>query len=522
MGKNSIGFTDVASVEDLFEISQYTKGLSDFISMCRTPMTISIQGAWGTGKTTVMNIIKESLGQRKEIQMIWFNTWQFSQFHLDDELALSFLEYLCSELELSDSQKNEVSQLTQGFRKVTTASKEILLSVVDSQLGSRIAGNLERGLNGGDKSFNAIEAMQKMRERFESYITNTLKKRGKDRLVIFVDDLDRLEPRRAVELLEVLKVFLDSPNCVYVLAIDYDVVIRGVEEKYGFDDAEKGKNFFDKIIQVPFRLPVASYNIKNYVKNCLQEIGITSNEEELNKCEEIIVSSIGTNPRAIKRLFNAYLLLKFISPKTLWENTSARHLLFATLCLQYADGDLYDIFVSKIAELDMGDIRTLAIGDKLPDAFSEFIEEEELKQWKSFFKEFVSLLGGSGENEEEQMALLQEVTAFSAITSSGDNDSKKQGSVTLDHDMEKDKVLSATDVKYKICVLGTAFHIGFGQHVTVEYNGKTYNAKMHNSTKGRVDRLGAFFNDNNLKEGDCLHVFYDYAEKRLLFEDVTY
>ena len=96
MGTSRIGFTDEASTVDLFEISKYTKGLSDFISMCRTPMTISIQGSWGTGKTTVMNIVRESLKKRKDIQMIWFNTWQFSQFHLDDELALSFLEYLCS------------------------------------------------------------------------------------------------------------------------------------------------------------------------------------------------------------------------------------------------------------------------------------------------------------------------------------------------------------------------------------------------------------------------------------------
>lgn len=100
---------------------------------------------------------------------------------------------------------------------------------------------------------------------------------------LFVDDLDRLIPSKAVELLEVLKLFLDCKQCVFVLAIDYEVVIRGSIEKYGFAsymsdkiedkernrEYEKGKSFFDKIIQVLFKVPVAVYDIKNYLKMVL-------------------------------------------------------------------------------------------------------------------------------------------------------------------------------------------------------------------------------------------------------------
>ena len=48
-----------------------------------------------------------------------------------------------------------------------------------------------------------------------------------------MDDLDRLEHRKAVELLEVLKLFFDVEGCVFILAIDYDVVVKGVTAKYG-------------------------------------------------------------------------------------------------------------------------------------------------------------------------------------------------------------------------------------------------------------------------------------------------
>ena len=59
--------------------------------------------------------------------------------------------------------------------------------------------------------------------------------------------------------MEIVKLFLDVPKCVFILAIDYDVVIEGVRRKYGNDfSKEKGKDFFDKIIQVPFIIAVGN------------------------------------------------------------------------------------------------------------------------------------------------------------------------------------------------------------------------------------------------------------------------
>ena len=58
---NGIGLTDVAASKDLFEIGPYIKGLSDFIKECKTPMTISIQGTWGTGKTSIMKMVEAEL-----------------------------------------------------------------------------------------------------------------------------------------------------------------------------------------------------------------------------------------------------------------------------------------------------------------------------------------------------------------------------------------------------------------------------------------------------------------------------
>ena len=69
--------------------------------------------------------------------------------------------------------------------------------------------------------------------------------------------------------------------------------------------------------------------------------------------------------------------------------------------------------------------------------------------------------------------------------------------------------LGATDIKYKIICAGSKFHIGFNQPVVVEYKGKSYQAKMHSTSKGRIDGLGKMFSDFSFSEGQELTLSYD-------------
>ena len=88
----SLGFSDLpvdSKKDDIFEVSNYVNALSAFIKECTTPMTIAIQGTWGAGKTSLMNLIREELGN--SVDTIWFNTWQYSQFNMEDELTLTLL-----------------------------------------------------------------------------------------------------------------------------------------------------------------------------------------------------------------------------------------------------------------------------------------------------------------------------------------------------------------------------------------------------------------------------------------------
>ena len=95
------GFTDKPTStlnEDAFGVQQYIAGLNEFIIECYTPMTIAIQGDWGSGKTSMMNMVRSKISDK--VHTIWFNTWQFSQFQMQDNLAVSMLGFLLSELAL--------------------------------------------------------------------------------------------------------------------------------------------------------------------------------------------------------------------------------------------------------------------------------------------------------------------------------------------------------------------------------------------------------------------------------------
>ena len=307
------GLTDEAATVDLFNINKHLDGLSRFIKACNTPMTISIQGSWGSGKTSIMKMVEHEI--EKDVIPVFFNTWQFSQFDLGNSLAFSMIKVLLNKLQDDESFIKHFTSVCSNA--LTTALKSVSIYNINVDLKKCT----EKAADD-----NYAEQIENLHQHFQEVVDRACEREHKDRVVIFVDDLDRLVPSKAVELLEVLKLFLDCKQCVFVLAIDYEVVIRGAIEKYGFAsynsdkidekernrEYEKGKSFFDKIIQVPFKVPVAIYDIKNYLKDGFNKINLKIDDDDLQDYIDLCASSIGSNPRSLKRLLNAFLLLTFI------------------------------------------------------------------------------------------------------------------------------------------------------------------------------------------------------------------
>ena len=440
------GFTDSPAVQDSFNISKYINGLVNFIKSCNTPMTIAVQGDWGTGKTSIMTMIKNELRNSKNLNLVWFNTWQFSQFNLGDKLPLTMLNKLVNEVSSNKESEN--------FKYI----KKAMVGVADAILGHISGGALEVS-SFLDNEENLFEAIERLKESFQKLVNE---KAGDDgRVIIFIDDLDRIEPERAVELLEVLKIFLDCEKCIFVLAIDYSVVTRGVKVKYGNDFSEgKGKSFFDKIIQVPFKMPVGSYDISLYVKKCFEDIEMEVEEETLPQYINLIKHSIGNNPRSMKRLFNSFLLLSNISDSEILEDSLNRQILFALLCMQSSYELIYNYIIEKRLDLD-GEFFSELKNEK-NDIFKKIeMNEKEISQFTRFMENFYNLLDkdGDGEiNKEDEMEVFRKVLNFSTVTSSSAEIEENEDSILRDYRFKNRNI--ARTIKTK---LNKGFKVDFAE-----------------------------------------------------------
>ncbi len=448
------GYTDtpVERLEqDIMDVKVYVESLSEFILGCSTPMTIAIQGDWGSGKTSMMNMIKQTIEDK--IVPIWFNTWQYSQFDMASYLSTSLLSNFLEKIGAEEESQHFLRSVAKGALAFTKTAAVVM---TEQLAGGTIAGNVKEKLAETSKQDSA-KALEELRDKIRAAVDRKIKLSRKDRIVVFVDDLDRLAPEKAVELLEVLKVFMDVPNCVFVLAVDYAVVTQGLEKKFGVSVGHaKGKSFFDKIIQLPFAIPIAQYDLSAYINNLLSNMSIVCSEAEINTYREIVDSSIGCNPRSMKRLFNSFILLNTVANKKGMFNEAddiqtkdKQRILFAALCLQTAFEELYEFMIKNRDDLDADFFDGIKDLEKFKtdSAFEEIRKNIPVKDdlYYSRIAEFMEIffsslkLDDDKENlSDEELDNLKNILSFSAITANTREEIQpKQGRGASNHEFWK-------------------------------------------------------------------------------------
>jgi hypothetical protein len=305
--------------DDRLNTEKYARALTDFIEKADTPLTIGLQGEWGTGKTSMMYMIREILEERK-IATSWVNTWEYSMFRSANQTTPAVLKAMLEKLKESCKEKGTWTlkdEQEQRVKKIGRFIGALANQVIESQVGINIKDATEADDN---ESLAIAEIKNEINIVIQDLLNDS--KNDYHRVVFFVDDLDRIPPSDAVEVLEALKNMFDIPNCIYVLAIDYDVVVKGLESKFGKKTEENERefrSFFDKIIQVPFSMPTGNYDMKSLLTDKFSAMGIEILSEQEEEFATIIKLTVGYNPRSLKRFLNSYNLLR--SLKHLNENT---------------------------------------------------------------------------------------------------------------------------------------------------------------------------------------------------------
>lgn len=350
--------------KDEFQIEPYVTGLAEFIEECDTPMTIAIQGDWGCGKTSMMNMTRDYLKQKEHIVDVWFNTWQFSQFNMDSQLVVTFLQHLVNELSKNIS---DTSVRTAVFEKFVPVMKNITVGITKQFIGEDMGDVVENLVS--KSTLDIVDKISELKGNFQELIMKATNA-GERRVVIFIDDLDRLQPVRAVELLEILKLFVDCDNCVFVMAIDTSVVFQGIREKYGNDMSdEKAQSFFDKMIQMPFKMPIAYYRLNSMLERLLEFLQEGSLSER-EKLEYITLFKKVTNGnlRSLKRLANSILLTeKVAEKKNIYidepedKKLVIRKILVTLACIQLKYEVVYNFLVNDMIYKKMDMVLSLKI-----------------------------------------------------------------------------------------------------------------------------------------------------------------
>lgn len=403
-----IGMAD----EDTLGFQVYVDALGDFIVSCETPMTVAVQGDWGSGKTSLMNLIRERVtaSSDKRIRCLWINTWQFSQFDLGADLPLAVIDVFTRSFSSDPGAVWKVLKSLADIsivRAARTALMSAALVSTAAYAGKDSAEALANSMKPDESGGNLISRLSEMRENLQKLIQRAKENEHVERFIVFIDDIDRLVPERAVDLLEAMKVFLDLESCVFVLACDYQVVSRGLRAKFGADSTDlKGKHFFDKIIQLPFSMPVGQIEISRYLRGRLQSCGVDISAEDtrqLSLYENLLAHSVGFNPRSLKRLTNCLQVLRSVAESKRVLDGTAREgsraererALFAALCLQTAYEPLYTTLMDLSAQRGADFVSIVDHLCGVPDGAENASSDRTLAKLDSAVKECEGLRPGS-------------------------------------------------------------------------------------------------------------------------------
>jgi GTPase SAR1 family protein len=344
--------TDIPAENDILDYHAYRDALVSIIDGLdsRAPLTVSVFGEWGSGKTTLLQMVREELKNR-DVPTIWVNVWQFGN---EEDVWSAFLQSILLKVKQETPwvkrllfsfgllrrqiKWNEVGKRVPEFlfrvlivivplfisltfrakadqsvsSTVTVGAGTILSAVLGwllvfqpyvNAVRSRVKVDL-KGLVRSSKLRERISLLDQFKTDFEDMIVSLVGREG--RLVIFVDDLDRCQPDRIVQVLDAIKLFLDTPRCVYLIGLDRDIVEQAIKVKFkDYRQPEtEAREYLEKIIGLPFDLPPLSGDQMSLLVKSL-----ASDLPDAERSTEVFALGQEPNPRKVKRTINMFLLL---------------------------------------------------------------------------------------------------------------------------------------------------------------------------------------------------------------------
>lgn len=193
---------------------------------------MGLTGPWGTGKTSILNMTVDAIGDQAVV--VQFNPWMFSG---TEALVSSFFAEISKQLSKKETKLKDIAGKLATYGKVLSP----LAAVFGAGGAVQGAASILQSLSAAPSVFEQHEELRTMLGELDM------------RLVVVVDDVDRLRPGEVLDIVRLVRLVGDFPNTLYLLAFDR----HRVEECLGEGDIDRGRAYLEKIVQVTHDVPAA-------------------------------------------------------------------------------------------------------------------------------------------------------------------------------------------------------------------------------------------------------------------------
>ena len=367
----------------------------------KTPLTVAINGAWGSGKTSLMYAIRDLLQRISNdvdlaggdpvfhrCRTVWFNAWKYSS---KDAILVALVEEIVAQLMTEGFPKQRLERMRQEGGKLDWSG-------ISSAMDDLVHASDSKDITGILKSDSGLLRNLPLLREFERFLDRLIgwSITGRTRsqadpefddtrgvLVFFIDDLDRCQPNRVAQVLETIKLFMDRPGCVFVIGMDIDIVEKAVKAQYqrieGFDEHA----YMDKLIQLQFNLPpLRPEHIQNFIRG---ELMGAANENPILRYLEDVSETVEANPRTVKRFINAFSIQRslaetqgFLQNGTMDEDLLAKWIIISFAFERFADRAIQrPLLISEMQEAIKA-MKDDAAAQLSPPYLREFLEDQRL------------------------------------------------------------------------------------------------------------------------------------------------
>ncbi len=322
--------------------------VKNIVLACPTPFTIGLFGKWGTGKSTITNLLQKKLEQ-KSIVVVKFDVWKYEGDPLRRTVLQSVVDVFKEKhiLEKDYTLEKDLYQTitinSEGETKFSWGRlKKLIPYLIGSYIITFFVFMLLRGTENASMillesliipillvvlqdvknivvtdqrstTYKSIESPEKFEAKFQEILRRS---KGK-KVVIVVDNLDRCAHKKAIELLSTIKTFLEVPKdkgeCIFVIPCDDNAIKEHLENIYGADSSTKKKpkafdsdEFLRKFFNAYVRIPdFIDTELQDYTEELLKETG--AKKLDNSEVAYVITTAFRDNPRQIKQFINTLL-----------------------------------------------------------------------------------------------------------------------------------------------------------------------------------------------------------------------